>query len=147
MKESEWKKFKKLKDKCLERYCSAVLEEAQELCNLSDKSNHERYIDLYQLMRNRDKELGRAFDGLSRSKAHPQLLMMYRMGLVEENELDVLSEYYKEYLINFKENSENADKLLTAGQFSLADSDPVGTAALMMVAQVLYNLDETITKE
>ena len=64
-----------------------------------------------------------------------------------ENELDVLSEYYKEYLINFKENIENADKLLAAGQFSLADSDPVGTAALMMVAQVLYNLDETITKE
>jgi len=98
MKESEWKKFKKLKDKCLQRYCSAVLEEAQELCNLSDKSNHERYIDLYQLMRNRDKDLGRAFDGLSRNKAHSQLLMMYRMGLVEENELDVFEPETKDHI-------------------------------------------------
>jgi len=98
MKESEWKKFKKLKEKCLERYCSTVLEEARELCNLFDKSNHARYIDLYQLMRNRDKELGRSFDGLSRSKAHGQLMMMYRMGLVEENELDVFEPETKDHI-------------------------------------------------
>jgi hypothetical protein len=88
MKESEWKKFKRLKEICLERYCNAVIEEAQVVCKFEGKSNHERYIELYQLMRNRDKELGKAFNGLSRGQAHVQLMMMYRMGLVKENELD-----------------------------------------------------------
>lgn len=88
MKESEWKKFKKLKEICLERYCKAVLEETKEICWAEEKSSHERYNELYQLIRKRDKELGKAFDGLSRSKAHLQLMMMYRMGLVKEDELD-----------------------------------------------------------
>lgn len=88
MKESEWKKFKRLKETCLERYCNRVLEEAEQICAIEGKTNHERYIDLYQLMRKRDKELGNAFDGLSRSQANIQLMMMYRLGLVEESELD-----------------------------------------------------------
>jgi hypothetical protein len=88
MKESEWKKFKRLKEQCLERYCEEVLNDAQKICVLDGKSNHERYIELYQLMRNKDKGLGKAFDGLSRSLAHSQLLLMYRMGLVQESELD-----------------------------------------------------------
>ena len=89
MKESEWKKFKNLKEICLERYCKAVLDETKELCEAEERSNHERYVEIYQLLRQRDKELGKAFDGLSRSKADFQLMIMYRMGLVKEDELDV----------------------------------------------------------
>ena len=88
MKESEWKKFKKLKEKCLERFCGEVLSEAQGICDHVGKTNHEKYIDLYQLMRNKDKKLGKAFDGLSRNLAHSQLLLMYQMRLVEEAELN-----------------------------------------------------------
>lgn len=64
-----------------------------------------------------------------------------------ESELEVLSEYHEDYLNKFKENTENAKKLISVGQFPSGSSDQVKTAALMMVAQVLYNLDETITKE
>jgi hypothetical protein len=88
MKESEWKKFKKLKEKCLERYCEEVLSDAQSICNLDGKTNHERYLELYQLMKTKDKELGKAFDGLSRNLAHSQLLLMFRKGLVREAELN-----------------------------------------------------------
>ena len=98
MKESEWKKFKRLKEICLERYCKAVLDETNEVCRTEEKSNHERYIELYKLIRERDKELGRAFDGLSRSKAHFQLLAMYRMGLVTEDELDVFEPETKDHI-------------------------------------------------
>jgi hypothetical protein len=88
MKESEWKKFKTLKRNCLERNCNSVLEEAQTICKLTEKSNHDRYLNLYELIRDRDKELGKAFDELSRCKADYQLMMMYRMQLVEEDELE-----------------------------------------------------------
>ncbi len=64
-----------------------------------------------------------------------------------ENELGVLTEYHKSYLEKFMSDTEDAEQLISVGQFSESISDPAGTAALMMVAQVLYNLDETITKE
>jgi hypothetical protein len=88
MKESEWKKFKRLKEICLERYCHSVLGEAMNACQQDGKTEHERYIDLYQLIKKRDKELGKAFDGLSRNLAHIQLMTMYRMELVKDEELD-----------------------------------------------------------
>lgn len=88
MKESEWKKFKKLKDLCLERFCDRVLREAENICKSDDKTAHERYSDLYKLIMERDKELADAFDGLNRNKAFIQLMLMYRLGLVEEKQLD-----------------------------------------------------------
>jgi len=88
MKESEWRKFKKLKEICLEQFCDGVLREAENICRTDDKTAHEKYVDLYDLIRARDRELANAFDGLSRSKAFVQLMLMYRMGLVEENQLD-----------------------------------------------------------
>ena len=100
MNESEWKKFKKLKEKCLQKYCNTVLDEANAIYSLSSKSSHEKYIDLYRLMRERDKELGRAFNGLSRSSAQGQLFMMYQMGLVEEHELDVFEPETKDHIRN-----------------------------------------------
>ncbi len=62
-------------------------------------------------------------------------------------EMETLSEYHEEYLAKFKENKESVDQLMSIGQYETESSDPTETAALMMVAQVLYNLDETITKE
>jgi hypothetical protein len=64
-----------------------------------------------------------------------------------ENELKVLQQYYTDATATFKENKENAEKLLTQGDYKKSDTDPIKTAALMLTAQVIYNLDETITKE
>ena len=64
-----------------------------------------------------------------------------------EHELDLMSEYHQVYLEKFKEDTEGAEKLVSIGEYEKNTSDTAETAALMMVAQVLYNLDETITKE
>ena len=58
MKESEWKKFKRLRDLCLEQFCRNVLEEAQKIGDSDDLSAHDRYLSLYQLMHDKDNELG-----------------------------------------------------------------------------------------
>jgi DNA-binding transcriptional ArsR family regulator len=88
MKEWEWKKFRKLNEKCLERFCDAVLQDAENICRSDEKTAHERYLDLYELLRIKDNELANAFDGMRRSTASIQLLQLYRMGLVEESQLD-----------------------------------------------------------
>jgi hypothetical protein len=88
MKDSEWKKFRKQREICLERYCERVLQEAERICNSDNQSAHERYGSLYGLMRDRDKELANAFDGPRRSNAFIQLILMYKLNLIADKELD-----------------------------------------------------------
>jgi hypothetical protein len=62
-------------------------------------------------------------------------------------EQKVLEEYYGDALDQFLNDRDNAEKLLAQGEYERQDTDPAKTAALMLTAQVIYNLDETITKE
>ena len=59
----------------------------------------------------------------------------------------VLEEYYTDALDKFLNDRENAEKLIAQGEYKRLETDPAKTAALMLTAQVIYNLDETITKE
>lgn len=88
MKESEWKKFRKLREICLERFCERVLLEAEKICKSDNQSAHGRYGGLYGLMRDRDKELANAFDDPRRSNAFIQLMLMYKLKLIADKELD-----------------------------------------------------------
>lgn len=90
--ESDWKQFTKLKKIALERFCESVLDESRVLCDREDLTAHERYLELYEIIQKRDRELARAFDGHSRSRADQQLRDMYSMGLVTDNELSQFSE-------------------------------------------------------
>jgi hypothetical protein len=65
----------------------------------------------------------------------------------KEEELNVLTEYYKKELDRFSGDIQNAEKIISIGAYENLKTDPAKTAALMLTAQVLYNLDETITKE
>lgn len=71
--------------------------------------------------------------------------ILVRRPKVEE--LQLLESYYISAWEEFDREKENADKLLTQGNYEKSNADPVKTAALMLTAQVIYNLDETITKE
>lgn len=64
-----------------------------------------------------------------------------------DGELQVLENYYKGTLDNFLVETESAGKLIAHGNYQKAATDPAKTAALMLTAQIIYNLDETITKE
>ena len=63
------------------------------------------------------------------------------------DELQLLEAYYKNAWEDFNKDKQNAEKLIAQGSYPSTDADPIKTAALMLTAQVVYNLDETITKE
>jgi len=65
----------------------------------------------------------------------------------KEEEIKMLQNYYHDALEKFLKNTEDAKNLVAIGEFEHLDVDPSKTAALMLTAQVIYNLDETITKE
>jgi len=90
--ESDWKKFTKLKKVALERFCESVLDESRMLCDRENLTAHEKYLDIYEIIQKRDQELSRVFDGHSRSRADHQLRDMYNRGLVTDEELSRFSE-------------------------------------------------------
>ncbi|NDV43784.1 PSD1 and planctomycete cytochrome C domain-containing protein [Flagellimonas sediminis] len=65
----------------------------------------------------------------------------------KEEERATLMDYYHNALALYQDNQEEAQKLVAVGDYEQLDTDKAKTAALMLTAQIIYNLDETITKE
>ncbi len=96
MKESDWKIFKKIKEKALDKYCNRILKEFSNVIEKKNANAHSRYLELYKLIHDRDELLADIFNGHSRSKAGFQLLMMRREALADEALLKELSdEFYQ----------------------------------------------------
>jgi hypothetical protein len=87
IKESDWKLFKPLREIALERFCERVLDEISRISSDGSKSKHERYLAIYRLVRERDKEIDPIFDHLRRSTAVQQLCAFRSHDLVIEQEL------------------------------------------------------------
>jgi hypothetical protein len=94
MKESDWKIFKQIKEKAVEQFCHQALEEFEEVINNKTEHVHNRYLMLYKLVQNRDKQMQLLFDDHSRSKAPLQLLAIRGEGLADESLLSKLSEEF-----------------------------------------------------
>jgi hypothetical protein len=85
--ESGWKVFRQLRELALERFCQRVLGEAEQIFSDSTASFHDRYLRVYRLLQQRDRELGDAFDDPRRSTAMMQLAIINSRRLLEPEEL------------------------------------------------------------
>jgi hypothetical protein len=91
IKESDWKLFKPLRELALERFCGRILDEVAHIGSDQTKCKHERYVEIYRLMRKRDKEIYPIFDTLRRSTAVFQICAFRVHDLLTEEELRQLS--------------------------------------------------------
>ncbi|MCG8366668.1 MAG: hypothetical protein MJA27_25460 [Pseudanabaenales cyanobacterium] len=90
--ESDWKKFRKLREVALERFCGQTLQEVTKLAATSPLSSHQRYLKIYELIQQRDREIARMFNNPRRSQALEQLCSMHALGLLENEELDAFTD-------------------------------------------------------
>lgn len=95
--DSDWKIFKKIKEKALDKYCERALEHVEKTIWNSDATNQERFLALFDFMQESNTKLGDIFDAHSRSRAFFQLLLMRREGLVEDEDLEGLTEEILEF--------------------------------------------------
>ncbi len=65
----------------------------------------------------------------------------------KKEELLALNNYYLDAVKLYENELEDAKKLAALGEYEQLNVNLVQTAALMLTTQVIYNLDETITKE
>ena len=85
--ESDWKVFRELRELALERFCKRALEELESLRMDEARSHHERYLDIYRLLQDRDEELAQAFNDPRRSRMIRQLAAIHAYRLLEPHEL------------------------------------------------------------
>ncbi len=93
--EADWKVFKKIKERALEKYCLECIAEYTAIMNRSDLSPHERYLLNYKTVQERDETLARIFNGLSRSRAFMQLVSIRMNDLADDDLVSQLSEEYR----------------------------------------------------
>ena len=89
--EPDWKLFRRLQPVALDRFCPRVLAEIDRIASDADKTHHERYLAIFQCIKQRDKELAYAFDEPRRSTAIQQLAHMQSHALLTPEEMSDFS--------------------------------------------------------
>jgi hypothetical protein len=85
--EIDWKIFREIRGLALERFCKSVLAELDALVQDESRNHHERYLDVFRLLRDRDDELAHAFNDPRRSRMIVQLSAIHAYDLLEPDEL------------------------------------------------------------
>jgi hypothetical protein len=91
IKEADWKVLRRLHPLALERFCERVLAEIARVKQDDARSFHQRYLDTFEIVERRDREMARIFDDLKRSNALTMLAQMRSTGLLMEDEFSSLS--------------------------------------------------------
>jgi hypothetical protein len=84
--ESDWKTFRELRQLALERFCKRVLDQVQRIPLDTERTYHERYLELVRWLGERNDELAQAFNDPRRSQMLWQLAAIYAYGLLEPDE-------------------------------------------------------------
>lgn len=89
--EADWKRWRKLSQVALERYCEKALAKAVVVAE-DDGTAHERYLSLWKFLRKTDRKLGDVFDNPRRSVAYAQIVQGVAVGIIKRSELAEFSE-------------------------------------------------------
>jgi hypothetical protein len=100
--ESDWKVFKRVHKAAVDRFCSRILEEVRELVSTPRNDPHERYLQLFKLINQRNEEIADAFDDYRRSTALFQIAKMQQLGVVTDEEFRQFSEETRNSLIGLR---------------------------------------------
>lgn len=76
IKESDWKVLRRMHPLALERFCARVLRDLEQAAHDSSRSLHQRYLEVYRLIQQRNLQMARLFDDPKRSRALSMLAQM-----------------------------------------------------------------------
>src|SRR5713226_9200382 len=105
IKEADWKVLRRLHPLALDRFCERVLGEIESVNHDDARSFHQRYLDIFEIVERRDREMARIFDNLKRSNALTMLAQMCSAGLLTDDELSSLSSEARSVIDLLRTNS------------------------------------------
>jgi hypothetical protein len=96
IKESDWKLLRKKKDKILNDHCNKILMQIESLTRKRSGREHDIYLRLWEILKEKDKEISYMFDDLKRSNAIMKIFHMVKFEALPLDELEEFSEETKE---------------------------------------------------
>jgi hypothetical protein len=96
IKEADWKLLRKVHPAALERFCKQILTEVKRINSDGAKGYYQRYLDLWELLGRRNKEMAEAFDDLRRSRAIFRIASIKALGVLTEAEFSQFSQETRE---------------------------------------------------
>ena len=85
--ERDWKHLRSVHRVALERFCARVLDEAAVITRDRGRSAHERYLELFRLVHERNVAMASAFDDLRRSTGLHRLSAMIGLQVLTDADL------------------------------------------------------------
>jgi hypothetical protein len=89
--EPDWKVLRRLHPLALERFCECLLAKIDRASRDGAKSHHARYLEIFRIVQQGDREIARLFDNPRRSCALTMLAQIRSRGLLTEDEFSSLS--------------------------------------------------------
>lgn len=97
--EKDWKHFRKIHNLAVNRFSKETLSNISKIIASKEiESKHEKYLQIYQYIRERDKMLGDYFNGARRSTAKIMILGLRRLGLINNEEFNQFSDDVKKFV-------------------------------------------------
>lgn len=88
--ESDWKILRAIHPLARERFCERIFAEIDAVRRDDSRRFHERYLEIYKIIEQRDREISRIFDDLKRSTALVILAQMRAHNLLTDEEFSRL---------------------------------------------------------
>jgi hypothetical protein len=85
--ESDWKIFRELRLVALDRFCERALARITEAAADPGKTNHARYLTIWDVMSEHDKVIAHAFNDVRRSTAFLTLVAIQSLDVLTAEEL------------------------------------------------------------
>ncbi len=101
--ERDWKALKKIVPNLRERYLKEKNIEIKKILEDKNKNDTERFWNAKKIIDKESKILVNCLDGHSRSKMIFHMTLMYRYGMLRDEDLDEFSDELKSYMNNIKE--------------------------------------------
>jgi hypothetical protein len=91
IKEPDWKVLRRVHPLALERFCEHALAEIDRVSRDGAKGHHARYLQIFRIIKESDREIARLFDNPRRSHALMMLAQIRAQGLLTDDEFSSLS--------------------------------------------------------
>ena len=90
--ESDWKYLRKIEPDMLANLCSRINTESQAILTDGSMSEHEKYLDLYEHIKDSDKIIADCFNDWRRSNIDLKIRHLWHHGLLRETHLDQMAD-------------------------------------------------------
>lgn len=101
--QSDWKKFQVIRERALERLCERALDDLSKVAADASATYHERYLQVFEQIKDYDKQIADGFDYLSRSKMLQQIAYARSLKLITDDELAEFTQQTQDYVARFVE--------------------------------------------